>query len=173
MILKEKIERVFAHRRMPTAVVDMVGRFQIDSDVEETLWFAGRCWRDVTWKDWQEHTAAITFFSQNAFAYYLPSILILSIQNPMELLDPAESLIWELDRSPCKESWDDHFIKRFQELRSEEYEVIKEWLLQICEYTPYKGWGNAASGPGDTFGRAYDTIDLLQKEVERRRLSSG
>jgi hypothetical protein len=172
MILR-KIEKVFASRRMPAEVVEPASLLQLDSDVEEALWFAGHDWHDITWKDWKEHSAAIIFFSRDAFAYYLPSLLLLSLQNPRELLESAQTLIWELDRSPSTEGWNDHFTRRFLGLRSEEYDVLKEWLLQMCEYAPYRGYGLAASGPGDTFGRAYDTVDLLQKETERRHLADG
>ena len=79
----------------------------------------------------------------------------------------------ELDRTPDPEGWTEGFVRRFLGLTPEELGVLKDWLLQLCEYIPYKGWGAAASGPGDTFGRAFDTIDLLQKEVERRRLARG
>ena len=163
MKLPERIERVFAHRVMPDVVVDMTSPFHIDSDVEEALWFTGRDWQSITRDDWQKHPVAFTFFSKEALGYYLPSILLLSLQSPQQALDPAESLIWELDRSPSTEGWTDNFANRFLGLTSTELDVLKEWLLQVCEYAPYKGWGIAASGPGDTFGRAFDTIDLLQK----------
>jgi hypothetical protein len=85
----------------------------------------------------------------------------------------ADSLIQELDRSPDPEGWTDGLVRRFLGLNPAELNVLKEWLLQICEYVPYKGLGVAASGPGDTFGRAFDTVDRLLKEVERRCLASG
>ena len=173
MKLPERIERVFAHRVMPDVVVDMTSPFHIDSDVEEALWFTGRDWQSITRDDWQKHPVAFTFFSKEALGYYLPSILLLSLQSPQQALDPAESLIWELDRSPSTEGWTDNFANRFLGLTSTELDVLKEWLLQVCEYAPYKGWGIAASGPGDTFGRAFNRVDLLQKEVERRRLARG
>jgi hypothetical protein len=64
-------------------------------------------------------------------------------------------------------------VSRFLGLSPAELNVLKEWLLQVCEYVPYKEWGFAASGLGDTFSRAFDTVDLLQKEVARRRLADG
>jgi hypothetical protein len=165
--LRSKIEAAFAHRNIPVRAVDLEGRYQIDSDVEEGLWFNGRDWRSITWKEWQEHFNAITYFSNEAFAYYLPSVLLLSLENPNEILDAALSVLLELDRSPSTEGWNESFARRLFGLRSQEYEIIKEWLLQICEYAPYRRRGIAGSGPGDAFGRAYDTVDLLQKEVER------
>jgi hypothetical protein len=171
--LTEKIERVFSSRAKPDAVVDMTGRFQIDSDVEEALWFMGRDWHELTWQDWQEHSSAIYFFDPEAFAYYLPSVLLLSAQNPSETLNAADSLISELDLSPDAEGWPGGFASRFLKLSPAELDVLKEWLLQVCEYVPYRGWGMAASGPGDTFVRTFDTVDLLQKEDERRRAGSA
>ena len=173
MTLAEKIERVFAHRAMPEAVVDMTNCFQIDSDVEEALWFTGRDWHELTWQDWQEHSCAIFFFDPEAFAYYLPSVLMLSAQNPSDSLMAADSLINELDRTPDPEGWTEDLVSRFFELNEAELDVLKEWLLQVCEYVPYKGLGIAGSGPGDTFGRAFDTVDLLQRKVGQRRAGSA
>jgi hypothetical protein len=171
MTLADKIKSTFAFRQMPDEVVTPLELQQLDSDVEEALWFSGRDWHGLTLRDWLEHPCAILFFSSDAFAYYLPSVLLLSIENPTEYLDVANSLISQLDRSPDTQGWTENFVNRFLALNVAELEVLKEWLLQICEYVPYKRWGIAASGPGDTFGRAYDTVDLLQKEVERRRLT--
>ncbi len=171
MNLAEKIERAFGLRPKPARVILVDEILQFDSDVEEALWFSGRNWHDLTWQDWEEHRSAIFFFAPDAFAYYLPSVLILSVQNPALSLDAADSLVGELDRSPSVEGWHESFTNRFFALQLEELDVLKEWLLQVCEYVPYQRWGLAASGPGDTFGRAFDTIELLQKEIELRRLA--
>jgi hypothetical protein len=173
MKLAEKIERAFAARPKPAQVRLADEVLQLDSDVEEALWFSGRDWHELTCQNWQEHSCAIFFFDPEAFAYYLPSVLLLSAENPSESLTAADSLISQLDRSPDAEGWTEGFASRFLGLHPAELDVLKEWLLQVCEYAPYKRWGIAASGPGDTFGRAYDTVDLLQKEVERRHLASG
>jgi hypothetical protein len=88
------------------------------------------------------------------------------LKNPNEALASAESLVGELDRSPSMEGWSDGFKARFLGLRPEEFDELKQWLLDICGYSPYRGWGLAASGPGEILGRAFDTVDLLQQEVE-------
>ncbi|MFZ0747667.1 MAG: DUF6714 family protein [Terracidiphilus sp.] len=171
MNLVKKIEMAFARRCMPTEVIEPEQYIQFDSDVEEALWFAGRDWREITSKDWQDHSDAVHFLSPEAFAYYLPSLLILTIQNPKGYPDMAvDPLIGKLDRSPSVEGWNDSFSRRFLGLSSEEYEAIKEWLLFACENIPQAFWGAAASGPGDGFGRTFDTVDLLQKETELRRM---
>ena len=166
MNLTGKIERAFADRPKPSEVILPEQMLQFDSDVEEALWFAGRDGRELTWNDWQSHSCAIFFFSPDAFAYYLPSLLLLSAQNPDEGLTVAHSLIYKLDRSPDLSGWHESLIVPFLALNSDELEVLKEWLLLVCEFSPYKRFGVAASGLGDTFGRAYDSVDLLQRQVE-------
>jgi hypothetical protein len=173
MPLRGKIEKAFAYRPKPAEVVEMTGPYEFDSDVKQALWFSGHDWHDITWQDWQQRRVAILFLSNEAFAYFLPSVLLLSLQNPNEALAPAESLIWELDRSPSVEGWSSGFESRFLQLRLEEFDVLKRWLLEVCEFPPYLGWDLASSGPGETLGRAFDTLDLLQKEAERRHLASG
>jgi hypothetical protein len=168
--LTDKIETAFSHRCMPTEVIEPEQHMRVDSDVEEALWFADRDWHDITSQDWQQRDCAVTFLSRDAFAYYLPSLLIVTVQDPQNYPDLAVgSLISSLDRSPDVAGWDDLFTRRFLGLRSEEYDAIKEWLLFVCENVSYFRYGDAASGAGETFGRAFDTIDLLQRESELQR----
>ena len=161
MKLPETIEQVFSSRAKPDHVRLADGVLQLDFEVEEALWFSGRDWHEITWQDWRQHSSAIYFFDAEAFAYYLPSLLLLSAQNRNEWLEPAQSLITALDQSPNAEAWTDSFVSRFLELNLAELDMLKQWLLEVCEYVPYRRSGIAASGPGDTFGRAFDTLDLL------------
>jgi len=167
MNLAEKIEEAFAARPKPAHVRLGVEVLQLDSDAEEALWFSSRDWHELTWQDWQRHSSAIFFFAPEALAYYLPSVLLLSAENQSDSLAAADSIISQLDRTPDAEGWTEGFASQFLGLHPGELDVLKEWLLHVCEYVPYKRWGIAASGPGDTFGRAYDTVDLLQREVEK------
>lgn len=171
--LSEKIERTFGKRSRPTQVILDNRSLQLDADVKDALWFSGRDWHELTWGDWQDHSSAIFFFDPSSFAYYLPSILLLSHANPRDSLLVANSLISLLDRSPDTAEWTDDFANQFLILHPEELEVLKEWLIDVCEYVPYRRWGIAASGPGDTFGRAYETVDLLKTESERKHLADG
>jgi len=169
MDLIAKIAAAFAHRQIPSEVVEMEGRFQIDSDVDEALWFQGRDWREISRDDWQRHSAAVFFFSPEAFAYYLPSLLMITVQNPKGYPDLAVAkLIHLLDHTPAPEFLDAHLVDWFSGLSDAEFEVVKEWLLFACENLP-GGWGISASGPGEVFGRAFDTVTLLQEEAQRRR----
>ncbi len=171
MSLIKKIEAAFAHRQMPAEVVNMEGRYQIDSDVDDALWFQGRDWRGLTRDDWEKRHWGVIFLSPHAFAYYLPSLLILAIQDSQHYPDLAiQSFMMILDRSPGKANWDPPLTDRFFGWSTEEYEAMKDWLLFACENIPGMFYGAAASGPGDGFGRAFETIDSLQKETELQRM---
>jgi hypothetical protein len=169
MTLQEKIEKVFAHRQLPAEVVNMEGRFQIDSDIEDGLWFKGRDWHELTREDWHRRHWGFYFLSPDAFAYYLPSLLTLTILNPRDYPGLAvDSFLSELDRSSGAENLDKPLIDRYSVLNNEEFNAIKEWLLFACESFPQVFHGCAASGPGDGYGRVFDTLDLLQKQAERK-----
>src|ERR1700743_553040 len=102
MDLTEKIERVFGWRQIPTQVLDPNAYARPDSDVEDALWFTGRDWHDITRMDWEEHFSGMTYLWGDVFAYYLPSLLILSVQCPEEALMAADELISHLDRSSAE-----------------------------------------------------------------------
>jgi hypothetical protein len=167
MNLKKEIEQAFRNRPLPGCVytlkpVDL--SHGIDSDVEDTLWFAGRDWRTLTPEDWEKHNCATTFFEPEAFAYYLPSLMILTMERPSDGMLAADSVIYNLDRSPGRDNWDPPLLRRYLLLSVEELEVLKEWLIELSNYVPYRGIGLASDGPGDQLGRAFDTVAALQEE---------
>ena len=159
------VEAAFGWRPIPKDVVDSAEIPRSDSDIEEAVWFAGRNWRQVAFSDWQEHPVAVSFFSSDAFGYYLQSILILSAETATESLEPANRILGKLDRSPDVTGWDQGFTGHFFTLTSEELTVMKEWLLCISSYSAYKRRGPVRQGPGDRLGRCFDTLDLLQRRL--------
>lgn len=170
MGLAETIERAFAGREMPAKVTNSDCSDQPDSDVADILWFSGRNWREITWNDWNKHDVALCFFTQDALAYWLPSVLLLSLQRPGEYLSSAGYLIKTFGArswAPSPDHWTDYFRARFVGLRREEYEAIKGWLLFMSGLETYRRQINRRPGPGDIFERAIDTVTLAQQETER------
>lgn len=170
MQLSERIAQTFGNRLKPATVTDPIDHLQLDSDIEDTLWFKGREWREISREDWQKRSAALSYFSKEAFVYYLPSVMLLAIAYPCERLLPVQTLIWELDKAPNRDEWDPRFVDRFLNLSNEEYEILKEWLVEISNCTAYRGRRLAGAGVGETLGRAFDTVVLLQEEANRKRL---
>lgn len=157
MSLENKIVSAFAHRRMPVKLIEERG--PPTSEQADALCFAQRAWPDVTWEDWVNHSGAVYAFTPEAFSYYLPGVLILSMQRRDEWFPPADSLLHMLDRSPVVEYWDFFLTTRLVGLHAAEYEVLKEWLLQLSDDSVY----------GDSVNRSFDTVDLLHRETERLR----
>ena len=162
MTFREKVTHAFAHRCLPAEVLAPKSCRQCDSDVQETLWFTGRDWSSLTWNDWRDRYDAIFFLSAEAFAYNLQSLLCLTAENPADSLLAAEAVISPLDRSPNTDGWDDFFRSRYTALTPPELDCLEEWLLILCESPAYRSYGAAQDGPGDTLGRAIDTITLLR-----------
>ncbi len=146
---------------------------QFDSDVEDALWFQGRSWRSLTRDDWHKHYCAVHFFAPEAFLYYLQSLLILTIEAPGEYPDLAvDSVLNLLDLSLGVENWNQHLRDSFFGLSDDEYAALKEWLVWASEHVQNVFFGRAEGGPGDGFGRAFDTIVALQKAAVLHRQNS-
>ena len=155
---------------MPSKVIEDIPPGHMDSDYEDALSFAGRDWRGITSDDWRRHSCAVNFLSPEAFRYYLPSLLTLTVKDPANYPDLAfESLISFLDCTPDPEYWTVGMAIRFSQLTLEELEVMKEWLVFACENLPQSGVGISAKGPGDRLGRAFDTIALLHNAAWEKK----
>jgi len=165
MTLQEKIEKAFAHRKMPIHAVDpdYVKMYPGDSDIEDALTFNGKNWREITRDHWIKYNCAFGFLSDDAFGYYLPSLLVIPLVHPLNHMDMAiDRVVHALDRTPPVTPEDFPFECRLAGLTYDEYETIKEWLLFMSENYPDLAWGAAKGGPGDLYGRAFDTIAVLQ-----------
>ena len=161
--LIRQIERAFAHRAKPEAVIEPR---DLMPDDEDALWFAGRDWREITARDWNEHFDAFFRSAPGAFKYYLQSILCLVVKNPDENLLAADSLIGCLDRTPNVEWWDQFLLDHLLGLEIDEYEAIDGWIVMLSEKSRcYKE---------DSLMRAYQTVHLLREQAEKawlRKLS--
>lgn len=51
--------------------------------VEETGFFLGKTWDIITPKCWNEHFWVLTFFTDTAFRYYMPSIIKCYMEDPV------------------------------------------------------------------------------------------
>lgn len=160
MILLEQIEHVFADRIVPKHLVEE--REPVTPEQRDALFFSGKDWREVSWQDWEQHPDAFFAFVPEAFIYYLPSIIRVAVINPGQWLGVVDALLRVLDRSPNPYHWDNFIEKRFVGLRTEEYEVIKDWILSLS--------GTNIFADEDTLSRCYETTELLQNETKRVRV---
>lgn len=116
---------------------------------------------EIYWEDWDSHPDAFYAFVPEAFIYYLPSILASTVKQPESWLQSADALLGILDRSAEVDHWDAFITTRLLGLKAPEYEVIKAWLLSISSRTDLVD--------EDSLMRAYETVDLLQRETAKLR----
>jgi hypothetical protein len=62
--LTEKIEEAFAARPKPAQVILADEVLQLDSDVEETLWFGGRDWHELNGRTGRSTVVPFSFSPQ-------------------------------------------------------------------------------------------------------------
>jgi hypothetical protein len=155
--LRGKIIETFGCRPKPDELVAPCE--PVTSDQHDALSLGERTWQELTWDDWTKHSGAFYAFLPDAFRYYLPSILTLSIERPDQWFFPADGLMQILDRSPTIGYWDAFLTDRLLGLRACEYEVLSEWLLVVSQYE--------AIALQDAVNRAFDTVALLQQESQR------
>ncbi|MBZ5789727.1 hypothetical protein K8353_06350 [Burkholderia contaminans] len=144
----------FSERIRPTSVVPPVS--SNTNDYDDALHFSNLLWNETTAHDWTKYPDAIYRFTPEAFGYFLPGIMRVSVEENQVLLTVIESLMGSLDRSPVAEYWDDHFLQRWPELTDIECDAVIEWILWLNEHplSPF---------PEDTILRACATLELVKR----------
>jgi hypothetical protein len=132
------IKAVFSNHQKPETVI-FPGQ-ELRGDYEDALWFQGRDWESIEWDDWQYYPDSLTFFHSEGFRYYLPSVLILSLERANEWLKVADSLMMSLIELPNDTPWKDNVYKRFQVLSISELELLRDWCMLM---TNAKGYGHS------------------------------
>ena len=131
MTFEETVVRAFECRQIPRELIERSGGSWPASDEEDAEWFRLKNWRDITWQDWMMHSSAVFVFTNDALAYYLPSLLILSSQNTDDWLIAADSFIRVLASVIADDGLNKTNKSNCIGFRREEREVIKEWLLLL------------------------------------------
>jgi hypothetical protein len=160
MSLESKIAAAFLPRSKPLHLTAANEGLQITSEIQDAFAFQSLAWSQVTKEHWNKYSGAFFAFSPAAFLYFLPSVLTLSLREPKAWLAPADSLVTALDRSPNIETWDIFLLQRLVALQSEEYSVLRDWLLEMSEDSTFEQ---------DALGRAFDSVCLAEKETNSIR----
>lgn len=155
--LVRRIEAAFSARQAPDAVLNIKpGQDWFDSDEKDTLWFHQREWRSISIEEWDRRHFALSFFTPEALAYYLPSIMLHSILAPGECLTAVSSVIYTLSSNSDSSK---ALNIRYMVLNREERSVLKEWILMLFDNPAYGYRENA----GELL-RAVATLDSLAGE---------
>jgi hypothetical protein len=122
--LRARIESAF--ERTPAPRGEIVSTLIDDEGVSE--YFGGRSWRGHAVKDLRYHEAALSFFTADAFRYFLPAFMLASIEDPVEADVIPEGIVYHLA------NWEDpHGWERMSRFSFEELEAIEAFLWWVAD----------------------------------------
>lgn len=131
MVDFEQIRLCFKHRDKPMIIVGSTFGDSLEIDAR---YFENLNWEQVTTADWQGYSDAFCGMTAEAFCYFLPSILSLSLNGLSDAPMVADYLADLLDTSGDPDLWDGFFLERFQLLVPDELIVLENWVrLQIIK----------------------------------------
>lgn len=156
-LLVSDIRDVFSWRKTPRACVREDAPSWC-SDYNEARAFEGLDWREVSPEFIGDHSGAFSFFTGEAFRYYLPSLLLAVCEASEQDCLAVDTLLVALDRSNLVGSWDELFVEQWVGLVPDECEVVARWILWLLDNRP-------VDYNSSTLGRALDTIVLLRDQA--------
>ncbi|KAF1035081.1 MAG: hypothetical protein GAK33_04989 [Burkholderia lata] len=152
-LIMRHLRAAFSERVRPTSVVPAVS--SNTNDYSDALHFSNLLWDETSAHDWTTYADAIYRFTPDAFCYFLPGIMRVSVEDNQVALTVVESLIGSLDRSPVAEYWDDYFLQRWPKLTDIECDAVIEWIGWLNEH-PLSPFAK------DTILRACETLELVK-----------
>ncbi|HEM7809812.1 TPA: hypothetical protein U2L28_003383 [Burkholderia multivorans] len=154
-----RISECFKSRKKPDV---LVGSNELTYDEIEEVNFVGAYdWSETTGDLWEKYSAVLSWFSPDAFCYYLPGVMVSSIKENEPNLIVVSNLIGMLDRTPNSDWWDDFFVARWPLLTLKECNALQEWLIWLSS-------AENSSFDQNSIERALGTIGLL---IYRKRIA--
>ncbi|MBB3196272.1 hypothetical protein [Roseateles terrae] len=157
-MLAQKIEEAFGHRARPASLIQ--SKELSEDEIAGIDSVAASDWRRLTVDTLEKHSDAITLMAPQAFAYFLPGVMLATFNEGIPNAIAAVSVVSQLDRTPDRALWDSHFLARWPLLSLPELEAVAEWVLWL------DGTGEFCLDELSMI-RALATLDLLKKDVLR------
>jgi len=152
MELAEKIEAAFRHRPLPNALSSLPAiLLDEEPDIGD---FEGRRSSELTQDDIYILGRALSFFSGEAYCYYLPGNMSTGVRSNDRDSLVYDSIVFSLDRSPVVDYWDTRFLSRWPLLSNDEIAAVQDWVHWYFQ-SPNVQWSN-------TLERYHDTLELLK-----------
>lgn len=152
MTFDDRVTMAFGWRELPSSSINNIPSLSDDLDV---FWFEKKDWKSISWENWERYSGALYAFTPEAFLYYLPSIICLSLKHPKKWFFPADVIFNILDCSPTPVYWSEFMVARFGVLKPKEYNILIEWILWSAE-------NSQIAYPSADFGKIFDTVYIMQ-----------
>ena len=122
MNLLNEISLAYPLMPLPDRIVESIRSH--DGDNFDARSFEGILWNQISIEHWRKNHSAIFAFSPCAFIYYLPSLLIYSLDSTSNL-HSFECVVDMLDTSGNVDLWDGFFLDRFGSLDFAQCSALK------------------------------------------------
>jgi len=108
------------------------------TDERDALWFQNRDWRDLIEVEWDEYFRGLFFFTNEAIAYYLPSVILLSTKPLNQRMLATDSMLMRLVEEGIICSVNDSGPTDRLQLTVKECAVLSGWLQHLCSLPSYE-----------------------------------
>jgi hypothetical protein len=123
MDLRGRIETAFA-TVSPPAPDNLVVPTYDDEGV--VLFFRGKSWRELSVEDLRRHEVALSFFSAEAFRYYLPAFMLADLDDPVRADIIGPGILFHF--SPPSPYWAPQLRSRLALFSREQKDAIVQFV---------------------------------------------
>jgi hypothetical protein len=120
-----QIEAAFAETPSPGTDYDDISATKYD-DEGIVDYFRGTTWRGHRVQDLRHHEAALSFFTDKAFRYWLPAFMLAELESPVEADIIAEGIAFHLTEASGADA-------RLREFAPEELKAIASFCDECAE----------------------------------------
>ncbi|MFN5995135.1 MAG: hypothetical protein ACK45Y_13700 [Betaproteobacteria bacterium] len=131
---REEILVAFPLRPIPYTVFVYPAEYD---DIAESLWqkFSGKQWDAITLMDWrmvESIEVAKRYFSPEGFAYFVPSILLGSLEDSLFLSYGLEAIIPSNQKRTAKGDWWNLYRKLFSNVQADAIHAFLFEAMSLC-----------------------------------------
>jgi hypothetical protein len=127
-LLRNAVKAAFPVHPIPFPDLSALGDLAKDEEISEVLHaFVGVSWLDFNPKNWIDYQWSLAFLPREAFTYFLPSLITVSIANPVEVDRAVDDAITIIARSgaACKSQvW-----RKIEGITCSQLLVIANWII--------------------------------------------
>lgn len=154
MTFADQISEAFPFTSIPQMVSDPSR--PLISDRQDADHVATRSREDVDWWFLQKHADALYAMTREAFRYYLPRFIMLSME-PTEITPLFVSPIFQmLDPGPDATYWSDQFKDMWVGMSADQYDAIKAWIRFLASV-------ETDEDEQAILARCFNTLELLSR----------
>lgn len=134
--IQSMIENSFV--KVPPAEIAQIsgvcGNTRDEEAIEESEPFVGKSWNEITPNTWREHWCALSFLSDKAFSYFLPSLIQGSLRDYPKTINAIDSTLFSASRITAKIDSEFSSLIRWQNLSLSQIECVEEWIKWLQSY---------------------------------------